>query len=142
MPLFYRTSVVDGYDDGVTLDDTVLLARELNARGVDLLDCSSGGIVGPSGRASLNPSPGYLVPYAEAVRRQAGIATMAVGLIIEAEQANDIIDSGQADMVAMGRQLLDDPNFVFHAAQKLGHPNPFEVLPESYRFFLERRRID
>jgi 2,4-dienoyl-CoA reductase-like NADH-dependent reductase (Old Yellow Enzyme family) len=142
MPLLYRTSVVDGYDDGVTLDDTIILARELKARGVDLLDCSSGGIVGPSGRASLNPSPGYLVPYAEAVRRQTGIATMAVGLIIEAEQANDIIDSGQADMVAMGRQLLDDPNFVFHAAQKLGHPNPFEVLPESYRFFLERRKID
>lgn len=66
---------------------------------------------------------------------------MAVGLIVEAEQANDIIASGQADMVAMGRQLLDDPNFAFHAAQKLGHPDPFAVLPESYAFFLSRRKL-
>jgi 2,4-dienoyl-CoA reductase-like NADH-dependent reductase (Old Yellow Enzyme family) len=142
MPLFYRTSAVDGFDEGVTIDDTIVLARELKTKGVDLIDCSSGGVIGPSGRASLRPAPGYLVPYAEAVRREAGISTMAVGLIIEAEQANDIIESGQADMVAMGRQLLDDPNFVFHAAQKLGHANPFEMLPESYAFFLERRKLD
>ena len=116
MPLLFRTSAVDGFDEGVTIEDTIILARELKANGVDLLDCSSGGVIGPSGRASLRPAPGYLAPYAEAVRREAGISTMAVGLIIEAEQANDIIESGQADMVAMGRQLLDDPNFVFHAA--------------------------
>jgi 2,4-dienoyl-CoA reductase-like NADH-dependent reductase (Old Yellow Enzyme family) len=142
MPLFYRTSAVDGFDDGVTIEDTILLARELMARGVDLLDCSSGGIVGPSGRAAIKPSPGYLVPYAEAVKNETGLATMAVGLIFEAGQANDIIESGQADMVAMGRQLLDDPNFVFHAARELDHPNPFSVLPESYAFFLERRKLD
>jgi 2,4-dienoyl-CoA reductase-like NADH-dependent reductase (Old Yellow Enzyme family) len=65
---------------------------------------------------------------------------MAVGLIIEAEQANDVIANGQADMVAMGRQLLEDPNFVFHAARELGHPQPYSVLPESYAFFLSRRK--
>ena len=142
MPLLYRTSAVDGFEGGVTLEDTVILAKALKSKGVDLIDCSSGGIIGPSGRASVQPSLGYLVPYAEAVRHGANIATTAVGLIIEARQANDIIASGQADMVAMGRQLLDDPNFVFHAAQQLGHPDPFRVLPESYAFFLERRKFN
>ena len=142
MPLFYRTSVVDGFEDGVTLDDSITLASELKNRGVDLIDCSSGGIVGPSGRALERPSPGYLVPYAEKIRHAADIATMAVGLIVEAPQANRIVESGQADLVAMGRQILDDPNFVFHAAKELDHPNPFSVLPESYAFFLERRKLN
>ena len=141
MPLLYRTSSVDGFEGGVTLDDSITLAKELKARGVDLIDCSSGGIVGPSGRAMDRPSPGYLVPYAEEIRRAADIATMAVGLIVQARQANEIIEAGQADLVAMGRQLLDDPNFAFHAAKELGHPNPFSVLPESYGFFLERRKL-
>lgn len=141
MPLLYRTSAVDGFDDGVTIDDTVVLAKILRSKGVDLIDCSSGGIIGPSGRAALRPSPGYLVPYAERVRRDADIPTMAVGLIVEARQAEDIVSSGQADMVAMGRQLLDDPNFALHAARELGHPNPYSLLPESYRFFLERRKL-
>ena len=141
MPLLYRTSSVDGFEGGVTLDESVILAKELKARGVDLIDCSSGGIVGPSGRAMDRPSLGYLVPYAEEIRRAADIPTMAVGLIVEARQANTIIESGQADLVAMGRQLLDDPNFVFHAARELGHPNPFSILPESYAFFLERRKL-
>lgn len=142
MPLLYRTSAVDGFEGGVTLEDSITLASELKNRGVDLIDCSSGGIVGPSGRAIERPGPGYLVPYAEKIRRAADIATKAVGLIIEAQQANDIVESGQADLVAMGRQLLDDPNFVFHAAKELDHPNPFSVLPESYAFFLERRKLN
>ncbi len=141
VPLLYRTSSVDGYEGGVTLDDSITLAKELKARGVDLIDCSSGGIIGPSGRAMDRPSPGYLVPYAEEIRRAADIPTMAVGLIIDPQQANKIIESGKADLVAMGRQLLDDPNFVFHAATELGHPHPYSVLPESYGFFLERRKL-
>ena len=140
-PLFFRTSVVDGFEDGVTVADTVRLASALKARGVDLIDCSSGGIIGPSGRANTSPSPGYLVPYARAVREGANMPTMAVGLIVEADQANDVIDSESADLVAMGRQLLEDPNFVFHAARHLEHPDPFEILPESYAFFLKRRQI-
>jgi 2,4-dienoyl-CoA reductase-like NADH-dependent reductase (Old Yellow Enzyme family) len=141
MPLLYRTSCVDGIDGGVTLEDTIALAKELKRAGVDLVDCSSGGITGPSGRALTPPAPGYLVPYASGVRKQAAIATMAVGLIVAAQQAEEIITSGSADLVAMGRQLLEDPNFVLHAARELGHPEPFSVLPASYRFFLERRRL-
>lgn len=141
MPLFYRASVVDGLDGGVDVEDTVELARCLKQHGVDLVDCSSGGMTGPSGRATTRPAPGYLVPYAQAVREGADIATMAVGLIVEPGQANDIIASGAADLVAMGRQLLDDPNFVLHAAQALGHPDPYSLIPESYAFFLERRKL-
>ena len=141
MPLFFRTSVVDGFDEGVTVADTVRLAAALKNRGVDLFDCSSGGIIGPSGRANRSLAPGYLVPYAREVREGAGIPTMAVGLIVEPDQANAVIESASADLVAMGRQLLEDPNFVFHAARHLGHPDPFGILPESYAFFLSRRQI-
>jgi 2,4-dienoyl-CoA reductase-like NADH-dependent reductase (Old Yellow Enzyme family) len=66
---------------------------------------------------------------------------MAVGLIIDPRQANDVIANEDADLVAMGRQLLDDPNFPYHAAQALGHPRPASVLPASYAFFLERRKF-
>ncbi len=141
MPLFYRNSSVDGLEGGVTLDDSIVLARELKARGVDLIDCSSGGIIGPSGRADDRPSPGYLVPYARKIREQGDIPTMAVGLIIEPEQANDIVANGNADLVALGRQLLDDPNFPYHAARALGHPEPESILPDSYAFFLARRKL-
>ena len=141
MPLLYRTSVVDGIDGGVTIEDTVVLAQNLKQHGVDLVDCSSGGMVGASGRAAAPPAPGYLVPYAKAVREGAGIPTMAVGLIVEAQQANDVVANGSADLVAMGRQLLDDPNFVLHAAQALNHPDPYSLIPESYAFFLSRRKL-
>ena len=141
MPLFFRTSVEDGFDGGVTVEDTIALARALKEKGVDLLDCSSGGIVGASGRAAERPSPGYLVPYASTVRAKADLPTMAVGLIVEAAQANDIIESGSADLVAMGRQLLADPNFVLHAAEALDHPDPYSLIPESYGFFLSRRKL-
>ncbi len=139
MPLFYRTSVEDGFDGGVTIDDTIALARALGEKGVDILDCSSGGIIGASGRAADRPSPGYLVPHAKMIRAEAELPTMAVGLIVEAEQANEVVASGSADLVAMGRQLLYDPNFVLHAAETLGHPDPYSLIPESYGFFLSRR---
>lgn len=141
MPLFYRNSSVDGLEGGVTIEDSVVLARELKARGVDLIDCSSGGIIGASGRANERPSPGYLVPYSREIRNKADIPTMAVGLIIEPGQANDIIEDGGADLLAMGRQLLDDPNFPYHAAKVLGHPEPESILPASYAFFLSRRKL-
>ena len=141
MPLFYRNSSVDGIEGGVTLQDSITLAKELKARGVDLIDCSSGGITGPSGRALQKPFPGYLVPYAREIRNKAAIPTMAVGLIMDAQQAESIIRSGDADLVAIGRQLLEDPNFPYHAARELGHPRPTSILPESYAFFLERRKF-
>jgi 2,4-dienoyl-CoA reductase-like NADH-dependent reductase (Old Yellow Enzyme family) len=79
------------------------------------------------------------VPYAEAVREGAGISTMAVGFITEPEQAEAIVKGGQADLVAIGRELMADPNWVYRAALTLGHPDPWSVLPEAYGFYLERR---
>jgi 2,4-dienoyl-CoA reductase-like NADH-dependent reductase (Old Yellow Enzyme family) len=141
MPLFYRTSCVDGIEGGVTIEDTIALARELKACGVDVVDCSSGGIVGASGRALIAQSPGYLVPYAHRVRHEAHVATMTVGLIVDGKQAEAAVTGGSADLVAIGRQLLEDPNFPYHAARELGHPRPLDVLPAPYAFFLERRRL-
>ena len=138
MPLFYRTSAEDGVEGGVTIEMTVRLARALKGCGVDLVDCSSGGLTGPSGRASRQPAPGYLVPYADQVRREAGIATMAVGLIVEPRQAEAIVADGRADLVALGRQLIEEPNFAHRAALELGLGDAHDVLPPSYAFFLKR----
>lgn len=142
MPIFYRASAVDGVPGGVTIEDTVALARALKAAGVDVIDCSSGGIASSSGLADRRPAPGYLVPYARQIRAEAEIATMAVGLIMTPEQAEAVIASGDADLVAIGRELLADSNFVHRAAQALGVAQPHRVLPPNYAFYLERRRYD
>lgn len=141
MPVFYRTSAVDGVDGGITIADTVALARQLKDAGVDIVDCSAGGVLGPSGVASTPPAPGYLVPYAAQVRRDAAITTMAVGLIMDGPLANRIIAEGSADLVAIGRELLADPAFVYRAAIALGHPRPHTLLPQGIGFWLERRKF-
>ncbi|WP_426169485.1 oxidoreductase [Sandarakinorhabdus sp. DWP1-3-1] len=142
MPIFYRVSAVDGVEGGITMDDTVALAKALKAAGVDVIDCSSGGVSGPSGVAATPPAPGYLVPNAERVRREAAIASMAVGLIMTAELADAIIAEGRADLVAIGRELLADSSFVHRAALALGLPHPHRVLPEGLSFYIERRRYE
>ena len=91
MPLFVRVSSVDGTQEGWNMDDTVVLARELKARGVDVIDCSSGGIAGAATAAQVPRSLGFQVPFAERVRREAGIPTMAVGIILEAQQAEAVL---------------------------------------------------
>lgn len=114
-PLFVRVSAVDGTPDGVTLEDTVALARELRARGVDVVDASGGGLGGwehPLGY-------GYQVPFAAAIREGAGVATMAVGLIVDARQAEAVVAGGLADLVAVAREAQEDPNFAVHAARDL-----------------------
>jgi 2,4-dienoyl-CoA reductase-like NADH-dependent reductase (Old Yellow Enzyme family) len=107
-PLFVRISAVDGPENGWTLDDSVAFARELKARGVDVVDCSSGGVAPVPPPVS---GPGYQVPYAERVRREAGIMTMAVGAISEPRQAEAILGEGKADLVAVARQVLADPSW-------------------------------
>jgi 2,4-dienoyl-CoA reductase-like NADH-dependent reductase (Old Yellow Enzyme family) len=117
LPLFVRVSASDWTEGGWTLDDSVVLSRRLKALGVDLIDCSSGGIV-PYAKIELGP--GYQVPFAERIRREAEIATGAVGLITDAHQANEIVESGKADAVLLARQMLRDPYFALHAAKELG----------------------
>ncbi|MFC5407792.1 NADH:flavin oxidoreductase/NADH oxidase [Larkinella bovis] len=116
LPLFVRISATDWTEGGWTPDDAVALARVLKAKGVDLIDCSSGGNVAG---AKIPIGPGYQVPFAERVKKESGILTGAVGLITTAEQANGIIASGQADLVLLARELLRDPYFPLHAAQQL-----------------------
>ena len=117
LPLFVRISASDWTEGGWTLEDSVALARQLKTRGVDLIDCSSGGNVP---HAKIPVGPGYQVPFAERVRRDAEILTGAVGLITDAEQAEEILQRGQADAIIIARQFLRDPYFPLHAAQALG----------------------
>jgi len=121
LPLFLRISATDWADGGWTLEDSIRLACEMKARGdVDLIDCSSGGV---SHAQQIRPYPGYQVPLAEAVRRGGGIATGAVGLISAPEMAEEILASGRADLVILGRILLNDPNWPLRAAVRLRATN-------------------
>ena len=118
LPLFVRLSATDWVEEGWTIHDSVRLAMVLKTKGVDLVDCSSGGVI--TG-VSIPLVAGYQVPLAEQVKREAGILTGAVGLITTAKQANEIIADGKADLVIMARQMLRDPYFPLHAAYELGH---------------------
>jgi len=117
-PLTARLSCSDWAPRGWDLEQSVELSRRLKAEGVDLIDCSSGGIV-PDAKIELGP--GYQVPFAEKIRREANIATAAVGMITEAKQADEIIRSGKADLVYLAREFLRDPYWPAHAAKALGH---------------------
>lgn len=116
-PVGVRVSSTDWIDGGWDLDQTIAYAHELKKRGVDWIDASSGG-VSPLQKIPLGP--GYQVPFAAAVKAATGLPTIAVGLITEAKQAEDIVASGKADMVALARAMLYDPRWGWHAAAELG----------------------
>lgn len=115
-PLGVRCNGTDWHSQGWTVDDAVVFARELRERGCDFVDMSSGG----NAYTKVPIGPGYQVPFAEAVRKQTGITTMAVGLIQHARQAEEVIASGQADLVAIGRAALNNPHWGWAAAEELG----------------------
>ena len=138
-PLFFRASCVDGRGGIWSMDDTVVLAAELKQRGVDMLDCSSGGIEGPLTLHIVPRVPGYHVPFAERIKRETGIPTMAVGLITEGPQAEGYLQAGQCDLVALAREMMWDPNWAVHAAAALGVSAPHTLLPRPYAWWLERR---
>ena len=137
LPLFVRISSVDWKEGGWDLDQAVELAKRLRERGVDLVDCSSAGAVHDQ---QITVGPGYQVPFAERIRRDAGIATGAVGLITQAQQADGIIRNGQADVVLLARELLRDPYWPLHAADTLGHntPWPAQYLRAAHRTTVAR----
>jgi 2,4-dienoyl-CoA reductase-like NADH-dependent reductase (Old Yellow Enzyme family) len=117
LPLFVRISASDWVDGGWTIADSVSLARMLQPLGVDLIDCSSGGLVP---YAKIEPAPGFQVPFAEQIRRGTGILTGAIGMITEPKQADCIIRDGRADLVLLAREFLRDPYFPLHAGKALG----------------------
>jgi 2,4-dienoyl-CoA reductase-like NADH-dependent reductase (Old Yellow Enzyme family) len=124
LPLFVRISATDWVEGGWTIDDSVELARRLRPLGVDLIDCSSGG---SDPAAQIPAMPGYQVPFAECIKREAGVLTGAVGLITSAPQAEEIVASGRADLVLLAREMLRDPYFALHAARELGGEAPVPV---------------
>jgi 2,4-dienoyl-CoA reductase-like NADH-dependent reductase (Old Yellow Enzyme family) len=127
LPLFLRISASDWTEGGWTVEDSVALARMVKPLGVDLIDCSSGGII-PG--AKIPVGPGYQVPFAARVRREGGTMTGAVGMISSPQQADQIIRNGEADIVLLARQFLRDPNWPLHAAQELGHAIEWPVQYE------------
>lgn len=139
-PLFFRMSSIDGHPAGWTLADSVVLARALKSIGVDLIDCSSGGLRGSTAIENSLRYPGYQVEYSSAIRRDADVATGAVGLILDGPQAEAILAAGQADLIIVGRQALYDPFFAHHAAQALGHDPDFENWDVSAGWWLAKRR--
>lgn len=125
-PLFVRLSAKDWVEGGWDLDQSIALAQELKILGADLVDCSSGGLM-PG--AKIPVGPGFQVPFAARIRTEAGIATGAVGLITEPNQAEQILSEGSADLILLGRELLRDPRWPLRAAQGLGVEVPW---PASY----------
>ncbi|MDK3016105.1 NADH:flavin oxidoreductase/NADH oxidase [Pseudodonghicola flavimaris] len=140
LPVFFRISAVDGDPQGWTLPDTVELAKRMKALGVDVMDCSSSGIAGAATAAGGGKrQPGFQVPFAEAVRQEAELSTMAVGLITHPEQAEEILATGKADLIAIGREALVDPMWALHAAQTLGHDTDYGTWPAQSGWWLAVR---
>jgi 2,4-dienoyl-CoA reductase-like NADH-dependent reductase (Old Yellow Enzyme family) len=117
LPLFVRISATDWAEGGWDIDEAVQLASILRAMGVDLIDTSTGGMVP---HAKVPVGPGYQVPFAESIKKESGILASAVGLITHAQQAEDILQKGQADLIMIARESLRNPNFALHAAKQLG----------------------
>jgi 2,4-dienoyl-CoA reductase-like NADH-dependent reductase (Old Yellow Enzyme family) len=141
-PLFMRLSSIDDVEGGWSLEDTVSLAGKLKATGIDVVDCSSGGILGSATAATktlLPRVPGFQLPFSEAVRKETGLKTMAVGLILSGAQAEEALQAGRADLIAIGREALYDPNWPLHAARELGVDPEYAQWPQQYGWWLTRR---
>jgi 2,4-dienoyl-CoA reductase-like NADH-dependent reductase (Old Yellow Enzyme family) len=138
-PLFYRVSSVDGKGGLWGIDDSVALSQEMKRRGVDLIDCSSGGFSGPSDMPVVPRVPGFHMPYAKAVKAATGMMTMAPGLITEAKQAEALLQEGHVDLIAMARELMYCADWPVHAARELGVPDAFSLFPPEFTFRLNLR---
>jgi 2,4-dienoyl-CoA reductase-like NADH-dependent reductase (Old Yellow Enzyme family) len=129
-PLAARLSCTDWLENGWTLEESIELARRLKSEGVDLIDCSSGGI---APNIKIPVGAGYQVPLSERIRREAGIATAAVGMISEPMQADEIIRNRRGDVVLLARELLRDPYWPRHAAEVLRQTNLDAIPPQYWR---------
>jgi 2,4-dienoyl-CoA reductase-like NADH-dependent reductase (Old Yellow Enzyme family) len=138
-PLFYRLSAVDWAEGGLTLADTAPFAAALKEHGVDVIDCSSGGIGGPAKKQRIPVGPLFQTPFAEAIRREADVRTMAVGFIRTGTEANTLIENGRADLVAIGREILFDPNWAHHAALEVGVDPDYRNWHPQFGWWLRNR---
>lgn len=138
-PLFFRVSSVDGKGGVWSLDDTVALARELGTCGIDVIDCSSGGLEGATQMPPVPRVPGFHLPFARRVKAELGMMTMAPGLITEARQAEAILREGAVDLIGMARELMYNSDWPVHAARELGLDSYLEIFPRDFTFRLKAR---
>ncbi len=145
LPLIFRLSGTDWIDGGIEIEDTVETAKALRAAGVDMIDCSTGGIGGIGGRdrpKRMVIEQGFQVPFAEAIREEASMAAMTVGFLWDPEVCEAVVADGRADMVALARELLDDPNWPLHAAAMLDADEGHAMWPpESGWWLMKRQRL-
>lgn len=143
LPVFVRISAVDGMDGGWTMEDSVAFARAMKPLGVDVVDCSSGGIGGSAtGSKRIPRGYGFQLPYAAQIRRDVGLASMAVGLIIGPHQAEAALEAGETDLIAIGREAMNNPNWALMARGIL-EPGPTEEVfacwPPQHGWWMEKR---
>lgn len=138
-PLFCRISAVDGSVDGWDLEDSIVLSRELAGCGVDVVDCSSGGLTEETRALPVPRGLGFQVPFSERIRQEAGVRTQAVGMIVDAAQAEAVLAEGKADLIALGREALYDPYWAHHAAQALGADPGYQRWPVRHGIWLAKR---
>lgn len=143
-PLFFRLSATDWVDGGWEVEDSVVLAKGLKEHGVDLIDCSTGG-VGAGHNDSFKPrrmtlGQGFQLPYAERLKQEADIAAMGVGFLWDPEVAQAAVAEGKVDMVALARELLDDPNWALHASRSLGNDTDYSFWKPQFGWWLNKRQ--
>ncbi|SDE63267.1 2,4-dienoyl-CoA reductase [Variovorax sp. CF079] len=138
-PLFCRLSAVDGSVDGWSLEDSIVLSRELAGCGVDVIDCSSGGLTEETRALPVPRGLGFQVPFSERIRQEAQIRTQAVGMIVDAHQAEEVLADGKADLIALGREALFDPYWPHHAAITLGVDPAYKRWPIRHGVWLAKR---
>ncbi|MEJ8813072.1 NADH:flavin oxidoreductase/NADH oxidase [Variovorax ureilyticus] len=140
-PLWCRLSVVDGAVGGWDVDDTVALVRALQAVGVDVIDCSSGGLTEQTKALPVPRGLGFQVPFSRRIKRDTGATTQAVGMIVDARQAEEVVGSGSADLVAIGREALYDPYWPVHAQATLQRDPKYRDWNIRHRVWLEKRQV-
>ena len=140
LPCFVRVSSVDGVGVGWQLEDTIAYAKELKKLGIDMIDCSSGGFKLPAENNLVARTTGFQLPFSEAIRAEADLPTMGVGLIRTGEQAAIALQDGRADLIALGRELLWNPNWPMQIATEHDEANGWKLMPPQYGWWLRRRK--
>ncbi|MBN8959444.1 MAG: NADH:flavin oxidoreductase/NADH oxidase [Rhizobiales bacterium] len=142
LPAFFRISAIDGLPEGWQMEDTLVFSKELGRLGYDVIDCSSGGIDADRSRSvatALTRRPGFQVPFAEQIRKELKMMTMAVGLIVNPKHAESILAQGQADLICIGRELLHNPQWPLHARLELEGESAYDIWPPQYEWSLRKR---
>lgn len=140
LPCFVRVSSVDGMGVGWQLEDSVAYAIELKKLGIDMIDCSSGGFKLPAENNLVARTTGFQLPFSERIRNESGLPTMGVGLIRTGEQAAIALQDGRADLIALGRELLWNPNWPMQIATEHDEANGWKLMPPQYGWWLRRRK--